>query len=61
MERIGTAGKNRRKNTKNKSRRKAMNIFLTAAESRIGAWSSPQSEVIKNREMLEKNVAEFQQ
>ncbi|MGH2646637.1 MAG: pyridoxamine 5'-phosphate oxidase [Ginsengibacter sp.] len=28
-------------------------------ESRIGAWSSPQSKVIKNREVLEKNVAEF--
>ena len=28
-------------------------------ESCIGAWSSPQSEVINNREMLEKNVAYF--
>jgi pyridoxamine 5'-phosphate oxidase len=28
-------------------------------ESRIGAWSSPQSEVIKNRETLEKNVADY--
>jgi len=26
-------------------------------ESRIGAWSSPQSEVIENREVLESNVA----
>ena len=28
-------------------------------ESRIGAWSSPQSQVIENREVLEKNVAYF--
>lgn len=28
-------------------------------ESRIGAWSSPQSEVIKSREILEKNVADY--
>ena len=28
-------------------------------ESRIGAWSSPQSKVIKNREELENNVAYF--
>ncbi len=28
-------------------------------ESRIGAWSSPQSEVIKNREILENNVAYY--
>ena len=28
-------------------------------ESRIGAWSSPQSQVIKNREVLEKKVAEY--
>jgi len=28
-------------------------------ESRIGAWSSPQSKVIKNREILEKNVSYF--
>ena len=28
-------------------------------ESRIGAWSSPQSQVIENREVLEKNVAFF--
>jgi len=28
-------------------------------ESRIGAWSSPQSEVIKNREILEKNVSAY--
>ena len=28
-------------------------------ESRIGAWSSPQSEVIKNREVLEKNVSDY--
>jgi pyridoxamine 5'-phosphate oxidase len=28
-------------------------------ESRIGAWSSPQSEVIKSRDVLEKNVSEY--
>ena len=28
-------------------------------ESRIGAWSSPQSKVIENREVLEKNVTYF--
>jgi pyridoxamine 5'-phosphate oxidase len=28
-------------------------------ESRIGAWSSPQSEVIKDRETLERNVADY--
>lgn len=28
-------------------------------ESRIGAWSSPQSEVIKSREVLEKNVSDY--
>ena len=28
-------------------------------ESRIGAWSSPQSEVIKNREVLKKNVSDY--
>jgi len=28
-------------------------------QSRIGAWSSPQSEVIKNREILEHNVAYY--
>ena len=28
-------------------------------ESRIGAWSSPQSEVINSREVLEKNVSEY--
>lgn len=28
-------------------------------ESRIGAWSSPQSKVIESREVLEKNVAYF--
>lgn len=27
-------------------------------ESRIGAWSSPQSEVIENRDILEKNVSD---
>ncbi len=27
--------------------------------SRIGAWSSPQSKVIKNREVIEKNVEKF--
>ncbi|MEO8412053.1 MAG: pyridoxamine 5'-phosphate oxidase [Ginsengibacter sp.] len=30
-------------------------------ESRIGAWSSPQSEVIESREVLEKKVAEYTQ
>jgi len=29
------------------------------AESRIGAWSSPQSQVIENREVLEENVFEM--
>ena len=28
-------------------------------ESRIGAWSSPQSEVIKSRDVLEENVSEY--
>ncbi|MEO8763017.1 MAG: pyridoxamine 5'-phosphate oxidase [Ginsengibacter sp.] len=28
-------------------------------ESRIGAWSSPQSSVIVNRELLDKNVADY--
>lgn len=28
-------------------------------ESRIGAWSSPQSEVIKSRDVLEKNVSDY--
>lgn len=28
-------------------------------ESRIGAWSSPQSEVIKNRDILEKNASDY--
>ena len=28
-------------------------------ESRIGAWSSPQSDIIKSREVLEKNVSDF--
>jgi pyridoxamine-phosphate oxidase len=28
-------------------------------ESRIGAWSSPQSKVIKSRELLEKNVTHY--
>lgn len=28
-------------------------------ESRIGAWSSPQSEIIENRAVLERNVAEY--
>jgi pyridoxamine 5'-phosphate oxidase len=28
-------------------------------ESRIGAWSSPQSEVIENRDILEKNVSDY--
>lgn len=30
-------------------------------ESRIGAWSSPQSQVIKSRDVLEKNVAHYTQ
>ena len=30
-------------------------------ESRIGAWCSPQSKVIKNREVLEKNVHDYAQ
>jgi pyridoxamine 5'-phosphate oxidase len=30
-------------------------------ESRIGAWCSPQSEIIKNREVLEKNVHDYTQ
>ncbi len=29
------------------------------AESRISAWSSPQSEIIKGREVLEKNVSDY--
>lgn len=28
-------------------------------ESQIGAWSSPQSSVIKNREFLQKNVQKY--
>ena len=31
-------------------------FFSRPRESRIGAWSSPQSEVINSRELLEKNV-----
>lgn len=35
--------------------------FLSRPESsRIGAWSSPQSTVIKNREVLENNVLKYQ-
>ena len=30
-------------------------------QSRIGAWSSPQSEVIKSREILEENFIKYQQ
>ena len=30
-------------------------------QSQIGAWSSPQSEVISDREILEKNVAYYTQ
>ncbi|MEP6677016.1 MAG: pyridoxamine 5'-phosphate oxidase [Ferruginibacter sp.] len=29
--------------------------------SRIGAWASPQSSVIENREVIEKNAADYQQ
>ena len=29
-------------------------------ESRIGAWSSPQSQVIENREVLQKNVEKYE-
>jgi pyridoxamine 5'-phosphate oxidase len=31
-------------------------FFSRPAESRIGAWSSPQSTIIENREVLEENV-----
>ncbi|MEO8570043.1 MAG: pyridoxamine 5'-phosphate oxidase [Ginsengibacter sp.] len=34
-------------------------FFKRPRESRIGAWSSPQSEVINDREILEKNVAYY--
>ncbi len=34
-------------------------FFSRPRESRIGAWSSPQSEVISNRQLLEKNVAYY--
>jgi pyridoxamine 5'-phosphate oxidase len=34
-------------------------FFKRPKESRIGAWSSPQSEVIKNRAVLEKNVSGY--
>lgn len=34
-------------------------FFKRPRESRIGAWSSPQSEVIKDRDVLEKNVVYY--
>ena len=34
-------------------------FFTRPLKSRIGAWSSPQSEVIKNREVLEKNMSDY--
>lgn len=34
-------------------------FFNRPRESRIGAWSSPQSQVIENRDFLEKNVEKF--
>ena len=34
-------------------------FFKRPKESRIGAWSSPQSEVIKSRDVLEKNVSDY--
>lgn len=34
-------------------------FYSRPVESRIGAWSSPQSTVIKNREILQKNVEEY--
>ncbi len=33
-------------------------FFSRPAESRIGAWSSPQSNIIENRDLLDKNVLE---
>lgn len=36
-------------------------FFTRPEESRISAWSSPQSRVIKNREVLEKNAAEYRE
>ncbi len=41
---------------------KSTEYFLTRPDaSKIGAWSSPQSNVIKSREVLEKNVIKYQQ
>jgi pyridoxamine 5'-phosphate oxidase len=34
-------------------------FFSRPEESRIGAWSSPQSNIIENRDMLEKNVLQI--
>jgi len=34
-------------------------FFSRPRESRIGAWSSPQSQVIENREYLQKNVEKY--
>jgi pyridoxamine 5'-phosphate oxidase len=34
-------------------------FFQRPLESRIGAWSSPQSQVIENREVLQKNFEKF--
>ncbi|QEC67593.1 pyridoxamine 5'-phosphate oxidase [Panacibacter ginsenosidivorans] len=34
-------------------------FFSRPAGSRIGAWASPQSSVIQNREMLDENVAKY--
>ena len=34
-------------------------FYSRPVESRIGAWSSPQSEVIENREILQKNVEKY--
>jgi pyridoxamine 5'-phosphate oxidase len=34
-------------------------FFSRPAESRIGAWSSPQSKIIENREILDENVLQI--